>query len=362
MRLYKMEIYKLCSRKIFIIGTVSLFLLMLFTFWSCIAGTETTVNGMYYTGYKAVLKDREITEEFKGTLTDEKARQIIEKYGFPHKVARNYRSFQDTNFLNEFIMEYLSDGYIENSENYKIATQIYPIEETEIGEISNNTGREIILEYTDGWEAFFSVLTVGLGALSILILFSITPVFSEESQTGMLPVLFTTKEGKNRDISAKIAAVLTVTAALFLTIVLLALFLCRAVFGLDGLDCLTGTIYCFSNALRATMLPLKTFIVFYVITGFLGILLLCSVTMYISASFQSSFHAIAMAVLYWMSPILIRLLMNLFLFILYATPLYMIMPDVVIEIYNNCFIIGIIVILVTTVCLIRGYEKYKTLE
>lgn len=362
MRLYKMEVYKLCSGKLFLTGTVSMFLLILITFYSCIAGTETTVNGNYYKGYSAVLKNREITEEFKGTLTDEKAGQIIEKYGFPRRVAKNYRVFRDTNFLNQFVMEYLSDGYIEDYENYKIATQIYPIADTEIGEISDIAGKEIILEYTGGWEAFISVLTVGMGALSILILFGITPVFSDESQTGMLPILFTTREGKGRDISAKMAAGLTLTAGLFVIIVLLDLFLCLAFFGADGLNCFTGTLYYFDQYLRATMLPLKAFLVLYVITGFSGILLLCSVTMYISASFQSSFHAIAMAVLYWIAPILIRVLMNLFLFIFYATPVYMIMPDIVIEIYNNCFIIGIIVVIVTAICLTKGYEKYKILE
>ena len=63
---------------------------------------------MRYEGYQAVQVNRQITEEFKGILTDEKAAQIIEKYGFPEKVEKGWYYFRDTNFLNNFVTTYLT--------------------------------------------------------------------------------------------------------------------------------------------------------------------------------------------------------------------------------------------------------------
>lgn len=84
--LYKMELYKLCSRKIFMILAACIAVIMLFMFYISVADEEATVDGVTYTGYEAVQVNRRITEEFKGILTDEVIQQIVVKYGLPKKV------------------------------------------------------------------------------------------------------------------------------------------------------------------------------------------------------------------------------------------------------------------------------------
>ena len=52
------------------------------------------------------------------------------------------------------------------------------------------------LEYTTGWKVFGELLQFGLILGSIMIICVISGIFAEESQTKMLPLIFTTVEGK----------------------------------------------------------------------------------------------------------------------------------------------------------------------
>ena len=72
MRLYKMELYKLCHKKSFLAGLLFVLLLGLFFFLQDLQGEYCVVNGVEYTGLEAVRMNRRITEEFEGVLTDEK--------------------------------------------------------------------------------------------------------------------------------------------------------------------------------------------------------------------------------------------------------------------------------------------------
>lgn len=50
---------------------------------------------------------------------------------------------------------------------------------------------------------FVEMLQFGLILGSVLIIFSISTVFAEEEQIKMLPIIFTTEEGKRKDITGK---------------------------------------------------------------------------------------------------------------------------------------------------------------
>lgn len=104
MRLYKMELYKICSKKLFICSAIAALTIIILYAGIFVVGAETTINGVKYTGLEAVKMDRKITEEWKGVLTDEKVAQIVERYGFPSGVSENYNYFLDRNFLNNFVM------------------------------------------------------------------------------------------------------------------------------------------------------------------------------------------------------------------------------------------------------------------
>lgn len=374
MRLYRMELYKLCHRKIFIIGSGCVIAILLFFFLTKIWEEETYVDGVTYRNYQAIRMNRQVTEEFKGVMTDGKAEKIIERYGFPQK-AEDYRNFYvDSNFVTRWVTNYMSDGYYNHWGDYQIPTSLLPFAETDLQEIKEVTGGDIILEYSDGWMTFADFLTLGMTLGSILILFGISIVFANEGQTKMLPLLFTTKEGKKKDIFAKIAAAFTVSVLVWLTIVMLDFILCGFTYGFDGLKCLTGLskIIRFMNLhyRPISAIPISSFLVIVLCRSFLGIMLLCAITIFISACYQSSFHAVIIAFLCWMLPILLWFLfaniggyMSPFMWLfIYASPLYLVRYDALIDSYGMWVFLAWLAaagMLIGSIGSYRKYKKYK---
>lgn len=336
MRLYKLELYKICCRKSFIIGAVCTMGILLLFFLIKVAGECSYVDGIRYEGFQAVQMNRRITKEYQGVLTDEKVKSIVEKYGFPGKVDEN-TNYRDENYLNEFVEFYLSDGYCYNWDDYKLATRVYPIADTDLGEVARLTGKDIVLGYTNGWSAFSDVLQVALLIGGILVLIGISPVFANERQTKMLQLLFTSKDGLKKNICAKIAAALTVGFCVWFGIVVMDLLLCGMVYGFGGLKCLAGIIRIggLNTYVPITMLSIGSYITVMLLRTLLGFMLLCAVTLCISAYFKSTFSSIVTSMICFAMPVLMFILLvsfnNLFSRIIvslmcalpvYSSPIY----------------------------------------
>ncbi|MBD5444159.1 MAG: ABC transporter permease [Lachnospiraceae bacterium] len=331
MRLYKMELYKLCCRKSFIIGAVCTMGRLLLFFLIKVADECTYVDGIRYEGFQAVQVNRQIIKEYQGVLTDEKVRSIVEKYGFPGKVDEN-TGYREGNYLNEFVEFYLSDGYCYNWDDYKLATRVYPIADTDLGEAVRLTGKDIVLGYTNGWSAFSDVLQVALLIGGILVLIGISPVFANERQTKMLQLLFTSKDGLKKNICAKIAAALTVGFCVWFGIVVIDLLLCGMVYGFGGLKCLAGIIRIggLNTYVPITMLSIGSYITVMLLRTLLGFMLLCAVTLCISAYFKSTFSSIVTSMICFGMPVLMFILFNIFynllshiiVSLMYALPVY----------------------------------------
>lgn len=362
MRLYKMELYKLCHKKVFIIGALCVIAIILFTFALQVWNEEATVDGVQYMGYRAVQVNREITEEFKGPLTDEKVERIVEKYGFPSKVEHGWNHFRDANFLNEFVLKHLSNGYMNTENDYRVATETYPIAETILGEVMDYTGEELILEYYHGWNAFLEVLSVGMVMGSIFILCTLSGMFAGEGQTRMLPLLFTTKEGKDKDIRARIAAAFTVAVGVWGCIFFLDLLLCGIVFGFDGLHCYNGIVVWFPWPYPKSVIPMGDYILAAAVLSFFGIVSLCFITICISAYYKSVFHAVVVSALCYGLPVLIAMLADGFhgiTKILYAAPVFMVIYRVIEDIYQIWMLPVGISIAVALFCMVKAYRKYE---
>ena len=361
MRLYKMELYKIISRKIFIVGAVCTLAIILIWFWAEVADERATVDGITYTGYRAVQVNRQITEEFKGVLTDEKAEEIVEKYGFPQKREKGWGYFRDANFLNELVMTYLSDGYTYSEDEYKVATCVYPIADTDLGAVREFIEEEIIIAYYTGWETFMEVLPVGMMLGSILVIFGLAVVFAGEGQSKMLPLLFTAKEGKDKDIRAKIAAAFTAAVGIGAGVFVLDLLLCGIVYGFDGLDCFAGMVMGGGVYLYwpETIMPAGLYIAITVLISFFGILLLCAVTICISAFFKSSFHAVVAAAACWGAPLLFLMFFRDVYRLLFVAPIIFVWSDILFEIYDIWYILLGEAAVVSVLCTVRTYRKYE---
>lgn len=154
MRLYKSELYKLCSRKRFLFGTVGVLTLFLIYFWVQLTSISSMVDGVQAWGYQAVQMDRAITKDGKVRLLTKKWHRLPIYTVFPHIIKENYNNFVDFNFLNTLIHKRLSDGYINTWRDYKIATHIIPIADSILGEFAQESGMPVILEYYYGWYVF----------------------------------------------------------------------------------------------------------------------------------------------------------------------------------------------------------------
>lgn len=362
MRLYKMELYKICHKKVFIIGAVGVIAIMLLTFMLQVTDEEATIDGVRYTGYRAVQVNREITEEFKGVITDEKVERIVEKYGFPSKVEPGWNYFRDANFLSQFVQDYFSNGYINNENDYRVATEVYPIVDTDIGRVMDYTGKEVILEYYHGWNAFLEVLSFGMVMGSILILCCLSGIFANEGQTKVLPLLFTTKEGKEKDIRAKIAVAFTTTLGIWSGIFFLDLFLCGIVFGFDGLHCYSGMVVFHLFPIPNRLIPMGYYIMLAAALSFFGMVSLCFITICISAYYKSVFHAVVISAVCYGAPVLAAMFVNGLYGIaqvLYSAPVFMVIYRIIEEIYNTWAMQAAISIAVSLFCVVKAYRKYE---
>ena len=312
MRLYRAELYKLYHKKAFLICSVFTLITMLVLFGIMVHNQMTAVNGVTYYGYDAVRMDRQITEAYRGGLTDEKVRDIVNEYGLLSEVQDVEEWWNSTNYLISFVAQYLSDGEVAGWSDFKAPTKVYDVADTVLGEIQSVTGKAVPLAYMEGWQIFFGMLEIGMLLASVLVIFTVSIVFAQEEQTKMRPLVFTTEEGKTTDVWAKIAAAFTLTVIVYSVVVLSDLAMCRCVFGLDGEDCpLTVALWgqiTFHPQSAASYMPVGSFARIIIGIELLAMILLCAITLCASAYCRSTFGAVTTAASLWGMPILIRML------------------------------------------------------
>lgn len=382
MQLYKMELYKIFHRKIFWIGILAILGLMFVYFWFAEVGDERCViDGRSYSGYEAVQMNKKITEEYAGTVTDEKINQIVDKYGLPSELNENMPGWKDGNYLNDFVTRFFTNGSWENGVK---PTERYRLKDTDLwkaykeynenidsksekndkkhmeNEISLMWKLKPTLEYTTGWKVFGELLQFGLILGSIMIICVISGIFAEESQTRMLPLIFTTVEGKRKDTSAKVLASFTITALLYAGITGSAWGLCKIVYDLKGEYNLTGVVISGSMWKTVDRVPFFSYLSVLLILGMLAFLSLNAITLCISAYQNSMFGSVVATAICWAIPLLVRTFFGGFVWILVdSMPMFLIMQVNLNDIYSIWYVIAVIAVGVLAVSLTKGILHYK---
>lgn len=382
MQLYKMELYKIFHRKIFWIGILAILGLMFVYFWFAEVGDERCViDGRSYSGYEAVQMNKKITEEYAGTVTDEKINQIVDKYGLPSELNENMPGWKDGNYLNDFVTRFFTNGSWENGVE---PTERYRLKDTDLWKAYKEYNENIdsksekndkkqmeteilsmwkfkpTLEYTTGWKVFGELLQFGLILGSIMIICVISGIFAEESQTKMLPLIFTTVEGKRKDTSAKVLASFTITALLYAGITGSAWGLCKIVYDLKGEYNLTGVVISGSMWKTVDRVPFFSYLSVLLILGMLAFLSLNVITLCISAYQNSMFGAVVATAICWAIPLLVRTFFGGFVWILVdSMPMFLIMQVNLNDIYSIWYVIAVIAVGVLAVSLTKGILHYK---
>lgn len=382
MQLYKMELYKIFHRKIFWIGILAILGLMFVYFWFAEVGDERCViDGRSHSGYEAVQMNKKITEEYAGTVTDEKINQIVNKYGLPSELNENMPGWKDGNYLNDFVTRFFTNGSWENGVK---PTVRYRLKDTDLWKAYKEYNENIdsksekndkkqmkteilsmwkfkpTLEYTTGWKVFGELLQFGLILGSIMIICVISGIFAEESQTKMLPLIFTTVEGKRKDTSAKVLASFTITVLLYAGITGSAWGLCKIVYDLKGGYNLTGVVISGSMWKTVDKVPFFSYLSVLLILGMLAFLSLNAITLCISAYQDSMFGAVVVTAICWAIPLLVRIFFGGFVLILVdSMPMFLIMQVNLNDIYSIWYVIAVIAVGVLAVSLTKGILHYK---
>ena len=382
MQLYKMELYKIFHRKIFWIGILAILGLMFVYFWFAEVGDERCIiDGRSYSGYEAVQMNKKITEEYAGTVTDEKINQIVDKYGLPSELNENMSGWKNGNYLNDFVTRFFTNGSWENGVK---PTERYRLKDTDLwksykeynenidsksekndkkqmkNEILSTWKLKPTLEYTTGWKVFGELLQFGLILGSIMIICVISGVFAEESQKRMLPLIFTTVEGKRKDTSAKVLASFTITVLLYAGITGSAWGLCKIVYDLKGEYNLTGVVISGSMWKTVDKVPFFSYLSVLLILGMLAFLSLNAITLCISAYQDSMFGAVVVTAICWAIPLLVRIFFGGFVWILVdSMPMFLIMQVNLNDIYSIWYVVAVIAVGMLAVSLTKGILHYK---
>mgnify|MGYP006967543598 FL=1 len=382
MQLYKMELYKIFHRKIFWIGILAILGLMFVYFWFAEVGDERCViDGRSHSGYEAVQMNKKITEEYAGTVTDEKINQIVDKYGLPSELNENMPGWKNGNYLNDFVTRFFTNGSWENGVK---PTERYRLKDTDLWKAYKEYNENIdsksekndkkqmkteilsmwkfkpTLEYTTGWKVFGELLQFGLILGSIMIICVISGIFAEESQTKMLPLIFTTVEGKRKDTSAKVLASFTITVLLYAGITGSAWGLCKIVYDLKGGYNLTGVVISGSMWKTVDKVPFFSYLSVLLILGMLAFLSLNAITLCISAYQDSMFGAVVVTAICWAIPLLVRIFFGGFVWILVdSMPMFLIMQVNLNDIYSIWYVVAVIAVGVLAVSLTKGILHYK---
>ena len=382
MQLYKMELYKIFHRKIFWIGILAILGLMFVYFWFAEVGDERCViDGRSHSGYEAVQMNKKITEEYAGTVTDEKINQIVDKYGLPSELNESMPGWKDGNYLNDFVTRFFTNGSWENGVK---PTVRYRLKDTDLWKAYKEYNENIdsksekndkkqmkteilsmwkfkpTLEYTTGWKVFGELLQFGLILGSIMIICVISGIFAEESQTKMLLLIFTTVEGKRKDTSAKVLASFTITVLLYAGITGSTWGLCKIVYDLKGGYNLTGVVISGSMWKTVDKVPFFSYLSVLLILGMLAFLSLNAITLCISAYQDSMFGAVVATAICWAIPLLVRIFFGGLVWILVdSMPMFLIMQVNLNDIYSIWYVIAVIAVGVLAVSLTKGILHYK---
>lgn len=110
-----------------------------------------------------------------------------------------------------------------------------------------------------------------------------------------------------------------------------------------------------------TMTSVDGFAALVLVLDFLALNTLCAVTICVSACFRTTFHAVVVSCAVWIGPLLFRIICRGGGYLLLAgTPLFLVMPGVVLDIYRVLFIPISVAVGSFVFCTYIGLNRYST--
>lgn len=243
----------------------------------------TTVNGIRYSGFEAVEKDREITMSWEGTLTMEKLLQILDRYGMADNPFPDDSSTRKGNWASRYATDLLTD-YRRNgdgSANFLDSETLLRMEHTWVENRPYFTymgASDMLLEI----ESFSNV------GLLLLVILGIAPVFAEEYSKKTADLIRTTAQGKGKDLYMRIAASCAFADLLLVFVNGLMLVLFLAVYGMQVLKA-DARLAGFSLGFEG--MSFWQAWLYQLVWGMLAVIMMTAISLVFSAKCRSAFSA-----------------------------------------------------------------------
>ena len=172
-------------------------------------------------GKAAVEIDKEIAAKYEGILTDKKVQQMMSDFAPTSDLHGLSAIYVYQNAMQSAAFSRFSDK--EGNWNGLSVSDVFGNEEIKIG-------------YVDGWLSTSKNMVRVFIALALAVIIMLAPIFSGEYE-GVDNIILTSKYGKTKCATAKVVAGILTAILTTALIVAFNLFLARAFYGTEGLNC-----------------------------------------------------------------------------------------------------------------------------
>lgn len=245
--LISLELHKLIHKK-------SFYICLLFALGYCIFVYISKVDpfgrqlhivaedGTIQNGRSAISLEKEMTDQYKGVLTDETVRkmyyELLEREtavqtDFGQSASSSYQE----RFLKQFFLPYDSIEIYVDGEMQSMEAQFDEEQLIKIGDRFSEAAMPLIFGYSAPWSGMLQSMIMSMFVLNLLVIVAISPIFSEEHTFKMNALLFTARYGRGKCCIAKITAAYLTGLVLSLFVILMHVLVTLLFFGGEGLKC-----------------------------------------------------------------------------------------------------------------------------
>ena len=241
-------------------------------------------------GKAAVEIDKEIAAKYEGILTDEKVRQMMNDFAPTSDLHGLNAAYIYQNAMQSAAFSRFSD--LNGNWNGLSVSDVFGNEEIKIG-------------YVDGWLSTSKNMVRVFIALALAVIIMLAPIFSGEYE-GVDNIILTSKYGKTKCATAKVVAGILTAILTTALIVAFNLFLARAFYGTEGLNC--SILFAPSEYVEAFIpfnITCGTLLKYQILLAFTCTISVTGITLLMSAISKNQIVALVAAMAIFLFPVLL---------------------------------------------------------
>ena len=241
-------------------------------------------------GKTAVEIDKEIAAKYEGILTDEKVQQMMNDFAPTSDLHGLNAAYIYQNAMQSAAFSRFSD--LNGNWNGLSVSDVFGNEEIKIG-------------YVDGWLSTSKNMVRVFIALALAVIIMLAPIFSGEYE-GVDNIILTSKYGKTKCATAKVVAGILTAILTTALIVAFNLFLARAFYGTEGLNC--SILFAPSEYVEAFIpfnITCGTLLKYQILLAFTCTISVTGITLLMSAISKNQIVALVAAMAIFLFPVLL---------------------------------------------------------